>query len=159
MELILSAAKMLADASETNVEAKVRLGTLIHLFDLSEIGLKQENTKWLQALKIQSTNHEIFYCLGLFYYLHQGDLKKGQNCIEKAIQIKPNFFDAQYMLCTILISNNNFAKALQIIDEIEQINKNLPFTYLFRGIDEYQKGNYEIAIEHFQNSTKFYNNL
>ena len=51
-QLILSAAKMLVDASDTNVEARVRLGTLIHLFDLSEIDLKQENTKWLQALKL-----------------------------------------------------------------------------------------------------------
>ena len=47
-----SAAKMLNDASQTNVEARIRLGTLIHLFDLSEIDLKQENTKWLQALKL-----------------------------------------------------------------------------------------------------------
>jgi tetratricopeptide (TPR) repeat protein len=136
-ELILSAAKMLVDASDTNVEARVRLGTLIHLFDLSEIDLKQENTKWLQALKLQKENPEIFYCLGLYYYLHQGDLKKGQNCIEKAIILKPNFFEAQYMLCVILINNNNFSKALEIIEEIEKINRNLPFTYLFKGIHEF----------------------
>ena len=105
---ILNAAKMLVDASETNVEARIRLGTLIHVFDLSEIDLKSENTKWLQALKLQKENPEIFYCLGLYYYLHQGDLKKGQNCIEKAILLKPNFFEAQYMLCVILINNNNF---------------------------------------------------
>ena len=84
-ELILSAAKMLVDASDTNVVARVRLGTLIHLFDLSKIDLMQENTKWLQALKQQKEKPEISYCLGLYYYLHQGDLKKGQNCIEKDI--------------------------------------------------------------------------
>ena len=145
-DLLLSASKMLLDASETNLEAKIRLGTIIHVH---EVEMKNENTKWLQALKAQPGNHEIFYCLGLYYYLHQGDLKKGQNCIEKAISIKPNFFEAQYMLCVILISNGNFTRTLQIIEEVEKINRNLPFTYLFKGINDFKNGNYEIAIEHF----------
>jgi hypothetical protein len=50
--LLLSAAKMLRDASETDVEARVRLGTMIHVYDLQELDLKNENTKWLQALKL-----------------------------------------------------------------------------------------------------------
>lgn len=32
----------------------------------------------------------------------------------------------------------------------------LPFTYLFKGVYEFKLGNYEVAVEHFQNSTKFY---
>jgi cell shape-determining protein MreC len=55
LSLLLSAVKMLQDASETNVEARVRLGTIIHT-NGDEIEMKGENTKWLQALKIQSGN-------------------------------------------------------------------------------------------------------
>jgi tetratricopeptide (TPR) repeat protein len=95
--------------------------------------------------------------LGLFYYF-TGDTKKGLNCIEKAIKIKPNFYDAQYMLCVISISNGNFSKAIETIEIIEKYNRNLPSTYLFKGVHEFNSGNYEIAIEHFQNSTRFYGN-
>lgn len=57
----------------------------------------------------------------------------------------------------IHIDSGNFPKALEIIEKLEQFNRNLPFTYLFKGIHEFDQGNYEIAIEHFQNATKFYN--
>lgn len=36
-------------------------------------------------------------------------------------------------------------------------NRMLPFTYLFKGVNEYEQGNYVQSIEHFQNATQFYN--
>lgn len=88
----------------------MRLGTLIHIYGptyLKDIDIpqKQEQTKWLQALKLDPSNPELFYCIGLYNYLHKGDLKKGQSCIEKAITLNPNLIEAQYLLCVILMSN------------------------------------------------------
>ena len=111
--LIQACSKMLLDAIDSNpsnVTARMRLGTLIHIYGptyLKDIDIpqKQEQTKWLQALKLDPSNPELFYCIGLYNYLHKGDLKKGQSCIEKAITLNPNLIEAQYLLCVILMSN------------------------------------------------------
>ena len=86
-KLIQASTSMLVDAIKANpqnVVAKTRLGTLIHIFgkthlDDFEMSQKEKNeqTQWLLALKGDSSNPELFYCIGLYYYMHKGDLKKG----------------------------------------------------------------------------------
>ena len=46
--------------------------------------------------------------------------------------------------------NQQYLKALQIIEDIEEKhNRTLPFTYLFKGVYEFEVGNYVVAVEHF----------
>jgi len=55
-----------------------------------------------------------------------------------------------------LSTNNQVWQTVdKLISEIENVNRNLPFTYFFKGLREYFKENYVIAIEHFQNCQKF----
>jgi hypothetical protein len=55
-----------------------------------------------------------------------------------------------------LSTNNQVWQTVdKLISEIENVNRNLPFTYFFKGLREYFKENYVIAIENFQNCQKF----
>ena len=94
--------------------------------------------KWLQALKLSKEEPELFYAVGLYTYFVKGDVKKAQQLLEKTLAFKPDFCEATFLLCVILMSANQTIK---------------PFTYLFQGVNEYENGNYVQAIEHFQNTT------
>ena len=45
------------------------------------------------------------------------------------------------------MSTGNRLKAISYIDQME--NKNLAFSYLFKGYHEYELGNFVVAVEHF----------
>lgn len=71
--------------------------------------------------------------------------------------LQPNFPEALFLLCVILITSGQQQKAISLIVEFEAShNRMLPFTYLFKGVSEYEIGNFVQAIEHFQNANQFY---
>ena len=80
--------------------------------------------------------------------MHKDDLQKGKTCVEKAIALKPNFVDAQYLLSVILMTSGHTQKAIEVVREIEaNHNTMLPFTYLFKGVNEFRLSNYVLAVE------------
>jgi len=89
----------------------------------------------------------LFYCIALVNFIHKNDVKKAQTCVEKAITLKPDFPEAEELYCLILMSSGHRLKAIAFIDKMQ--NKNLAFSYLFKGYHEYELGNYVVAVEHF----------
>ena len=152
---------MLGQAIEINpqnIQARTRLGTLIHLFGSSALSSMagQDQLKWLQALKLDSTNANLFYCIAVFTFLRKGDATKALQCLEKALSYKPNFGEAFFMQCFILTSQGHHQKTATLIQSFESSqNRNLPFTYFFKGLREFMVKNYVQAIEEFQNADKF----
>ena len=59
--------------NEKNVTAQMRLATLIHLEQgalSTVISAKQDYTTWLKALKSDSQNAQLFYCIGVYTFLN-----------------------------------------------------------------------------------------
>lgn len=112
--------------------------------------------KWLRALKQDTQNPELFYCIGLYTYLVKGDTAKAKSCLEKALVYKPNFAEAFYLLCVITWNQGHCTKVVSLIDDFEsKYDRTLPFTYLFKGVSDFQLTNYVPAIENFHNVAKF----
>ena len=53
--------------------------------------------------------------------------------------------------------NGHTQKAIEVVKDIEDNNNTqLPFIYLFKGINEFRLSNFVLAVEQFQNATKFF---
>jgi len=85
------------ELNPSNVQARTRLGTL--LFKAGDQGTAQ--MRWLQALKLDPQNPDLFYCIALHTYFVKGDSKKAAACLEKALAYRPNFKQAAYLQCVI----------------------------------------------------------
>lgn len=141
------AKEMLNQAIELNPEnilARTRLGTIL----FNEGDFAQAQLKWLQALKMAPQTADLFYCIGLHTMFVKKDVKKAQSCFEKALMYKPSFSEAFYALCVILCQNGQIAKAVQLITDFERDHdRTLPFTYLLKGLYDFETKNYVQAIE------------
>lgn len=124
-ELVNSAAQMLSDAIElgSGSQASIRLATLVHLHrDRLNEEFKETNEQklWLTALKEDKENAHLFYCIGMFTYLHKQDPKKGKACLEKALLLKPDLHAAQEFLTMILVKEGQFQAALELVERIQK---------------------------------------
>ena len=115
---------------------------------------KSESVRWLQALKLDQSNPQLFYCIGLHTYLFKGDQDKALKCFEKALVCDPSFTEAFYLLCVIL-TNKGQIPVERISEFQKNYNRTLPFTYFLKGINCYETESYVQAIENFQNTAKF----
>jgi tetratricopeptide (TPR) repeat protein len=83
----------------------LKLGTVYYIWG-EHLGVpqKQASLQWLQALKQNPTNAEVFYSLAVFYYFSpdQQDIPKAVKCLEKATMIQPDLEDAGLLLFNIL---------------------------------------------------------
>lgn len=126
-ESVEKAAELLLKAIELNgqnVTAQMRLGTLVHLYAHSflkdaNIPEKSEQMKWLRALKLDTQNAELFYCIGVYTYLVKGDTVKAKSCAEKALVLKPNLVEALYLLCVITWNMGYQSKVVELVSDFE----------------------------------------
>lgn len=93
----------------------------------------------------------------MYTYLIKGDSTKAKSCVEKALAYRPNFPEAFYLLCVITWNQGHALKVVSLIEDFEsKHDRTLPFTYLFKGVSDFQLHNYVSAIESFHNVAKFH---
>jgi len=118
-----------------NIEAQIRLGTVI-LFYEKELGIpaKQASLQWLQALKAQQTNPDIYYCLAIYYHFVEKDHVKALKLIDKVLLLKPDHEDGSILYFQILNEKGALSQAYTMIESVQKVNPLLAYPYYFLGV-------------------------
>lgn len=127
----------LAKIEENNMAVYGKLGYFYSL--LKEYSKSEKNFK--KALSINPVNHEVLYMMAL-NYLDWGKYDKSIECLNKAIEQKPDFTDAYFFLGSAYDKKNDFVnmeKAFFRVLELDQNNARtlnyLAFIYAEKNIN------------------------
>ena len=103
---------------------------------------------FINARNLEPTNPVLSLELGQLY-LESGDTPEAVSALEEAVNLKNNYFEAEYNLAKAYSSGGRDSDALIILDKIAKEYSNADVFYE-RGKIYYNTGNYNEAIKNFE---------
>ena len=86
----------------------------------------------------------------------KNDLTKAQACFEKAMALSSTLYsEAAHALCCVLRMQGKAEAVEKLLADVDNLSKAETWTYAFRGIASFERGQYVLAIEAFQNAHRF----
>lgn len=97
---------------------------------LFQVDQKAVLNKWLQALKKDQTNPDIYFSLAVYYFTI-GDTKRATGCLDKVLKLEPDLEQALVLQFYLLTTTE---QRLALVDRFMETNRNVAVTYFFRGL-------------------------
>jgi len=109
---------------------------------------KNSITLWTHTLNCTSGNYTAYNNLGIAL-ADQGKPAEAMRCYRQAIQLKPDYADAQRNLGAMLILQGNVDEAIQHLDRALQLKPDFAEAHNDLGVILAQKGKPDEAVQHF----------
>ncbi|CDW90850.1 tetratricopeptide repeat-containing protein [Stylonychia lemnae] len=138
-----------------NIEAQIRLGTMYFNYE-KQLGLnaKSDQIQWIQALKQDPQNGEIYLCLGIYFYAKENDMNKAMKSLMKAIELRADLEDAQFLLFLILVELGKTDEAFANLAKFQKISPYSVVPQFYLGLNSQNHGQYQKATEYFQRAIR-----
>lgn len=107
-----------------------------------------------QAVDKDPTNQQAFRVLGMIQYQRVADLKSGETNLRKAIQLKPDDYDAQYHLGALLMEKKEWRPASSAFEAAIKIKPDHAESHLRLGRAQEILEKYDRAQEAYRESIK-----
>ena len=115
---------------------------------------KDSLTLWTHTLDCTSGNYTAYNNLGIAL-ADQGKPAEAMRCYSQAIQLKPDYADAQRNLGAMLILQGNVDEAVQHLDRALQLKPDFAEAHNDLGVVLAQKGKPDEAVQHFGRALQF----
>jgi tetratricopeptide (TPR) repeat protein len=106
---------------------------------------KEAIAEFLEAIKQMPNNSDLYEELGT-EYRKASQLELAQQAYSKELQLSPNNPIAMYNLAKIDIETNRTADGLDLLHKVVANYANVPATYFYLGIGEFEAGNAKDAL-------------
>eukprot|EP00347_Sterkiella_histriomuscorum_P021178 403334951 len=154
---IVNLLKDAIQANPKNIDAQVKLGTIYYAYEkLLGINPKQDVAQWLQALKQDQSNAEIFLSLAMYYFSKEKDLTRALKCLDKVNLLRPDLEEGQLLLFIILVEQGNLDLAFANLTRFQKIQPLSVFPYFILGLRAKNNSLFTQAIEFFQSGSRFH---
>lgn len=105
----------------------------------------QAIAEFLEAIKQAPNNSDLYEELGS-EYRRSSNLELAQQAYAKELELSPNNPIAMYNLAKIDIETNRGAEGLQLLRKVTAHYANVPATYFYLGLGEFDAGNTDAAL-------------
>ena len=106
---------------------------------------KEAIAEFLEAIKQAPGNSDLYEELG-GEYRKSSDLELAQGAYAKELELSPNNPIAMYNLAKIDIETNRGAQGLQLLRKVTATYANVPATWFYKGLGEFDAGNTDAAL-------------
>ncbi len=107
-----------------------------------------ENTKtaYTKAIGVNSMNPSLYLNLARLE-ASQNKLTEAQQYIGRALQIKPNYIDAIFLLSQVQVANNQIQDAITSVSVAIQLNPQEPLLHFQLGLLSYSSKDYQTSVK------------
>ena len=106
---------------------------------------KEAIAEFLEAIKLMPNNSDLYEELGS-EYRKSSALDLAQQAYSKELELSPNNPIAMYNLAKIDIETNRGAEGLELLRKVTANYANVPATYFYLGLGEFDAGNTREAL-------------
>jgi Flp pilus assembly protein TadD len=106
---------------------------------------KEAIAEFLEAIKQMPNNSDLYEELGA-EYRKSSQLELAQQAYAKELELSPNNPIAMYNLAKIDIETNRTAEGLELLHKVVQNYSNVPATYFYLGLGEFDAGHPQEAL-------------
>lgn len=151
--LIQGALAAAQKAKTKNPESYVNWVTFAHVYEaMVSLGgadsYQLAVANYTEALKRSPRNPSLYLDLARLEIAHK-DNARARDYVMKALDLKPNYVDAIFLLSQIDVTQGNISSAIAATEKIAQLNPNEPAIFFRLGLLQYDQKNYDQATRAF----------